>query len=76
MMIAIPETDWGVFATMTTPELAETLVDLAQHVRLDAFRNSPTRVRKSRSTPKQSPKKGHVSTVRLLKSHKDKASAP
>ena len=76
MMIAIPETEWGVFATMTTPELAETLVDLAQHVRLDAFRKSPTRVRKSRSTPKQSPKKGHVSTARLLKSHKGKASAP
>src|SRR5215475_817960 len=43
MMIAIPESEWGVFSTMRTPELAETLMALAQHVHLDAFRKSPTR---------------------------------
>jgi hypothetical protein len=61
---------------MSPSELAKTLIDLAQHVRLDAFRKSPTRARKSRSTPTRSPKKGHVSTAKLLKSHKAKASAP
>jgi IS4 transposase len=76
MMIAIPESEWGVFSTMRTPELAETLMALAQHVHLDAFRKSPTRARKSRSTPTRFPKKGHVSTAKLLKSHKAKASAP
>ena len=76
MMIAIPEAEWSIFSTMSTPELAATLVDLAQHVRLEAFRKSPTRARKSRSTLKRPPKEGHVSTAKLLKSHKAKASAP
>src|SRR5918911_4847330 len=68
MMIAIPEPEWGVFSTMSTPELAKVLVDLAQHVRLEAFRKSPIRVRKTRSHPKRSSKQGHVSTAKLLKS--------
>ena len=76
MMIAIPEAEWSIFSTMSTPELAATLINLAQHVRLEAFRKSPTRARKSRSTPKRPPKEGHVSTAKLLKSHKAKASAP
>lgn len=76
MLIAIPEAEWSVFATMSSSELAKTLIELAQHVRLDAFRKSPARARKSRSTPARSPKKGHVSTAKLLKSHKAKASAP
>ena len=76
MMIAIPEPEWGVFSTMSTLELAQTLVDLAHHVYLNAFRKSPTRARKSHSTPKPSAKTGHVSTAKLLKSHKINASAP
>jgi Transposase DDE domain len=76
MMIAIPEPAWGVFSMMSTPELAETLVDLAHHVRLEAFRKSPSRARKTRSNPKRSPQKGHVSTAKLLKSRKAKATAP
>jgi hypothetical protein len=76
MMIAIPEPEWGVFATMSTLELAKILVDLAQYVRLEAFRKSPTRARKTRSNPKRSSKKGHVSTAKLLKSRKVKATAP
>jgi hypothetical protein len=76
MMIAILEAEWGVFATMSLPELAATLIELAQHVRLDALRKSPTRARNSRSTPPRSPRQGHVSTAKLLKSHKARASAP
>jgi len=76
MMIAIPEPEWGVFSTMSTPELAKVLVDLAQHVRLEAFRKSPTRARKTRSHPKRLSKKGHVSTAKLLKSRKAQATAP
>jgi IS4 transposase len=76
MLIAIPEAEWSVFSTMSSSELAKTLIELAQHVRLDAFRKSPARARKSRSAPARSPKKGHVSTAKLLKSHKAKASAP
>jgi IS4 transposase len=76
MMIAIPETEWGIFSTMSPSELANTLIDLAQRVRLDALRKSPTRARKARSTPTRSPKQGHVSTARLLKSRQPKAAAP
>ena len=76
MMSAIPEAEWSVFSTMSLSELAKTLIDLAQHVRLDAFRKSPVPARKSRVTPARVPKKGHVATARLLKSHKAKASAP
>ena len=76
MMIAIPEAEWSVFSAMSTPELAETLVELAQYVRLEAFRKSPTQARKTRSNSKRSPKKGHVSTAKLLKSRKAKATAP
>jgi hypothetical protein len=76
MMIAIPEPAWGVFATMSTLELARVLVNLAHHVRLEAFRKSPTRPRKMHSDPKRSFKQGHVSTAKLLKSRKAKATAP
>ena len=76
MMIAIPEPAWGVFATMSTLELAKILGDLAHYVRLEAFRKSPTRARKTRSNPKRSSKKGHVSTAKLLKSRKAKGTAP
>jgi hypothetical protein len=76
MMIAIPEPAWSVFSAMSTPELAETLVELAHYVRLEAFRKSPTQARKTRSNSKRSPKKGHVSTAKLLKSRKAKATAP
>ena len=76
MMIAIPEAEWGIFSTMTTPELAQTLAELAQHVRLEAFRKSPTRPRKSRAKPKKTPKKGHVSTAQVLKVRKTKSTTP
>jgi hypothetical protein len=76
MMIAIPEPEWGVFSTMSTPVLAKILVDLAQHVCLEAFRKSPIRVRKTRPYPKRSSKQGHVSTAKLLKSRRVKATAP
>jgi hypothetical protein len=66
----------GIFATMSTLELAKILVDLAQCVRLEALRKSPTRARKTRSNPRRSSKQGHVSTAKLLKSRKAKATAP
>jgi IS4 transposase len=76
MMIAIPESEWRIFSTMTTPELAQTLIELAHYVRLEAYRKSPTRPRKSRSQPKKAPKKGHVSTAKLLNGRKTKSTTP
>jgi hypothetical protein len=72
MMMAIPEPAWGVFATMSTLELAKRLVNLAQYVRLEALRKSPTRARKTRSNPKRSSKQGHVSTAKLLELFRNK----
>jgi len=76
MMMAIPEPAWGILATMRTLALAKILVDLAQYVRLEALRKSPTRARKTRSNPKRSSKQGHGSTAKLLKSQKAKVTAP
>lgn len=67
MMIAIPESEWRIFSTMSAPELAQTLIELAHYVRLEAFRKSPTRARKTRSKAEKPPKKGHVSTAKILK---------
>ena len=52
-MIAIPESAWAIFSTMTIAELAQALVDLAQHVRLEACRKCPTRPKKSGPKPKK-----------------------
>jgi hypothetical protein len=76
MMIAIPEPEWRIFSTMSTPKLAATLIDLARHVRLEAFRKSPTRARKTRSEPPRTPKKGHVSTARVLQNYQAHSTAP
>src|SRR3989441_4525005 len=46
MMIAIPEEEWRVFSRMRPAEMVATLKELAQKVRLEAYRKSP-RGRKS-----------------------------
>ena len=76
MMIAIPESEGVIFSTMSSSELSETLIDLAHHVRLEAYRKIPTRPRKSLAKPKQSPKKGHVSTAKLLQNRKAISATP
>src|SRR5215475_9386386 len=43
MMIAIPAPEWDVFDAMNPADLAVILVELAQGVRLQAFRKSPRR---------------------------------
>src|SRR5437764_9229620 len=66
MMIAIPEPEWAVFYAMRTAALAAILLDLAQRVRLKAFRKSPKSPQPSRGKRPRTPKKGHVSTTKLL----------
>jgi IS4 transposase len=41
MMIAIPEPEWDIFSAMSLTELATIFHELAQRVRLKAFRKSP-----------------------------------
>lgn len=76
MMIAIPEPEWSIFSTMDSSELSETLLELAQFVRLDTIRKSPPRKKKPRAKPKRSPKKGHVSTAKLLRNRTANSAAP
>src|SRR4030095_9211238 len=70
MMIAIPEPEWDVFYAMSTADLAAILVELAQGVRLQAFRKSPRRPKKSHLQGKKPARKGHVSTAKLLMNRK------
>ena len=76
MMIAIPEPEWAVFYAMPTADLAAILLDLAQRVRLTALRKSPKRPQKSCSKRPSTPKKGHVSTAKLLMNRKAQMATP
>jgi Transposase DDE domain len=76
MMIAIPEAEWAVFDAMNTADLAAILLELAQGVRLQAFRKSPKSPPKSRCKRPRTPKKGHVSTAKLLISRKAQMATP
>jgi hypothetical protein len=66
MMIANPEVEWDVFYRMSAPDMAATLLDLAQRVNLRALRKSPRGPKKPRSTRDSNAKHGHVSTAKLL----------
>jgi IS4 transposase len=76
MMIAIPEPEWAVFYAMPIADLAAILRDLAQRVRLQALRKSRQSPRQSRSKRPGTPKKGHVSTAKLLRNRKTQLAAP
>ena len=76
MMIAIPEPEWAVFYAMPTADLAAILLDLAQRVRLTAVRKSRKRPQKSCGKRPSTPKKGHVSTAKLLMNRKAQMATP
>ena len=66
MMIAIPEMEWDVLYRMSAPEMATTLLDLAQRVNLRALRKSPLGPKKPPPKLDGNAKQGHVSTAKLL----------
>jgi IS4 transposase len=66
MMIAIPPPEWQLFQELSPPRLAELLVELAQQIRLSAFRKHRRGPKKPRSKPKYDPKRPHVSTAKLI----------
>jgi hypothetical protein len=76
MMIAIPEPEWAIFYAMRTADLAAILRDLAQRVRLQAFRKSRKHPQKARCKRPGIPKKGHVSTAKLLLNRKAQLATP
>ena len=76
MMIAIPEPEWAIFYAMRTVDLAAILRDLAQRVGLKALRKSRKRPQKARCKRPSTPKKGQVSTAKLLLNRKAQLATP
>jgi hypothetical protein len=76
MMIAIPEDEWRVFSRMHPPEMVATLRELAQKVRLTAYRKSPRGPKKPRPKHESTAKASHVSTAKLLRERKVNAATP
>lgn len=76
MMIAIPEPEWEIFYAMNTVDLAAILLDLARRVPLKAFRKSSRTPKKHGPQGTKAPRKGHVSTAKLLMSRKANSATP
>ncbi len=76
MMIAIPEDEWRVFSRMRPAEMVATLIELAQKVRLEAYRKSPRGLKKARPKREGTTKASHVSTAKLLRDLKVHAATP
>jgi hypothetical protein len=76
MMIATPEEEWLVFRLMSPTEMVTTLRELAQKVRLKAYRKSPRGPKKPRPTLESTPKISHVSTDKILRNQKANAATP
>jgi IS4 transposase len=76
MMIAIPEDEWRVFSRMRPAEMAATLRELAQQVRLKAYRKSARGPKKPRPKSAGTVKASHVSTARILRERQVNAATP
>jgi len=76
MMIAIPEDEWRVFSRMRPVEMVATLRELAQKVRLTAYRKSSRGPKKPRPKREGTTKGSHVSTAKLLRNRKVNAATP
>jgi hypothetical protein len=76
MMSAIPEDEWRVFSRRRPAAMVATLQELAQKVRLQAYRKSPRGPKKPRPTCEGTTKSCHVSTAKLLRNLKANAATP
>ena len=76
MMMAIPEAEWRVFSRMRPAEMVATLREVAQKVRLEAYRTSPRGPKKPRPKCDGTTKASHVSTAKLLRHLKVNAATP
>src|SRR5437867_6761940 len=76
MMIAIPANEWRIFRRMRPAEMVATLKELAQKVRLEAYRKSPRGPKKPRPKRESSTKVPHVSTAKILRERKVNAATP
>jgi len=76
MMIAIPEQEWRVFSRMRPAEMVATLRELAQKVRLKAYRKSSRGPKKPQPKCAGTTKSSHVSTAKILRNRKVNAATP
>ena len=76
MMRAIPEDAWRVFGRMRPAEMVATLKELAQKVRLKAYRKSHRGPKKPPPNREGTTKSSHVSTAKLLRNLQVKAATP
>jgi hypothetical protein len=76
MMIAIPEDEWRVFSRMRPAEMVATLKELAQKVRLQAYRKSSRGPKKPRPKREDITKASHVSTAKILRNRQVHAVTP
>ena len=76
MMIAIPEDEWRVFSRMRPAEMVAILRDLAQKVRLKAYRKNPRGPKKPRPKREGHTKSSHVSTAKILRNRQVNAATP
>ena len=67
MMIAVPEEEWQIFASMSSESFTQTLQQLANKVNLAKFKKHKRGPKKSRTKPTCDSKQPHVSTARLIK---------
>ena len=70
MMVAIPEDEWAVWQQRSAAEVAGVLRELAQRVRLGAYRKHPRGPKKPRPERPRCPRYRHVSTAKLLAGRK------
>ncbi len=66
MMIAIDDAHWLIFQQMTPTKLTKVLKELAENVRLSAFRKHPRGPKKPQPKRKRCKNSPHVSTAKLL----------
>ena len=76
MMMAIPEDAGRVFSRMRPAEIVAPLRELAQKVRLKAYRKSSRGPKTPRPKREGTTKASHVSTATILRNQKVNAATP
>jgi hypothetical protein len=66
MLIAVPPEHWEVFRTMTTEEFADTMLDLARHMKTQKYTKSKRGPKKKPIAKLSGKDSHHISTARIL----------
>jgi IS4 transposase len=66
MMIVLGPAEWLSFRSLSAVALANTLRELAQHVKLSKYQKAPTKAKKPPTPRQYDPQEPHVSTAKVL----------